>query len=111
MRCMSCDCEIQEGERGRRCYSCRRERRRSYYLANREREQANMAVYYEKNKVALTELNKKYRWNIDHIIPQSDFVFDSISHSNFKKCWALKNLRPLSAKQNFIRGCSLRSKL
>jgi len=23
---------------------------------------------------------------------------------NFKKCWALENLRPLSAKQNIIEG-------
>lgn len=39
-------------------------------------------------------------WNIDHIIPQSDLPYTSMDDDNFKKCWALENLRPLSAKQN-----------
>jgi hypothetical protein len=43
-------------------------------------------------------------WNIDHIIPHSEFKYDSLEHSDFKKCWSLSNLRPYSAKQNVIDG-------
>lgn len=43
-------------------------------------------------------------WQLDHIIPQSDLPYDSMIHPNFKKCWALNNLRPLDAKQNVMDG-------
>lgn len=45
-----------------------------------------------------------WRWNIDHIIPQSKLLYTSMEDDNFKRCWALENLRPLSAKQNFLDG-------
>jgi hypothetical protein len=45
-----------------------------------------------------------WTWNIDHIIPQSELPYSSMEDENFKKCWALDNLRPLSAKQNVIEG-------
>ncbi len=47
-----------------------------------------------------------YKWSIDHIIPQADLPYDSMDHPNFKKCWALENLRPLSAKQNLLDGAN-----
>lgn len=34
------------------------------------------------------------RFALDHIMPHS------MKDDNFKECWALENLRPLSAKQN-----------
>lgn len=34
-------------------------------------------------------------WHIDHIIPVSAFNFTSAKDIDFKRCWALKNLRPL----------------
>lgn len=40
------------------------------------------------------------KWHIDHIIPVSVFNFSSPEHIDFKRCWALKNLRPLWAKEN-----------
>jgi hypothetical protein len=43
-------------------------------------------------------------WNLDHIVPQSDLPFISMKEDNFKKCWALSNLRPYSAKQNILDG-------
>lgn len=43
-------------------------------------------------------------WNIDHIIPQSDLPYTSMEDENFKKCWSLDNLRPLSAKLNVQEG-------
>ncbi len=45
-----------------------------------------------------------WTWQIDHIIPQSDLPYTSMKDINFKKCWSLTNLRPLSAKQNFLDG-------
>ena len=47
-----------------------------------------------------------WTWNIDHIIPQSDLPYTSMSDDNFQKCWALSNLRPLSSKQNVSEGAS-----
>ena len=43
-------------------------------------------------------------WNIDHIIPQSKLPYDSMNHPNFYRCWALDNLRPISAKLNIIKS-------
>lgn len=45
-----------------------------------------------------------WKWNIDHIIPQYKLPYISMEDDNFKKCWALENLRPYSAKQNLIDG-------
>jgi hypothetical protein len=48
-----------------------------------------------------------WTWQIDHIIPQSEIIYSSMKDDNFKKCWSLSNLRPLSAKQNFLNGIDL----
>jgi len=48
-----------------------------------------------------------WTWQIDHIIPQSKIPYSSIEDENFKKCWALENLRPYSAKENIIEGSNL----
>lgn len=39
-------------------------------------------------------------WQIDHIVPQSKLCFSSMEDDNFKKCWALENLRPLEGFLN-----------
>lgn len=49
---------------------------------------------------------KTWKWQIDHIIPQADLPYISMEDENFKKCWALSNLRPISAKLNVIEGVS-----
>jgi hypothetical protein len=49
-----------------------------------------------------------WTWQVDHIIPQSDLPYTSMKDENFQKCWALSNLRPLSAKQNILEGSSLK---
>ena len=43
-------------------------------------------------------------WHIDHIYPQSKLPYDSMTHPNFLKCWALENLQPLEAKENMSKG-------
>ena len=48
-----------------------------------------------------------WKWQIDHIVPQSCLPYTSMEDDAFKKCWALDNLRPLSAKQNIIDGATI----
>lgn len=45
-----------------------------------------------------------WTWNIDHIIAQSKLPYISMEDDNFKKCWALSNLRPLLSKINLEKG-------
>ena len=40
------------------------------------------------------------KWHIDHIVPLSAFNFDTPEQIDFKRCWALKNLQPMWAKDN-----------
>lgn len=47
-----------------------------------------------------------WKWQIDHIIPHSLFTYSSMKDKSFIKCWALSNLRPLSAKKNLIDGAT-----
>lgn len=48
-----------------------------------------------------------WTWNIDHIIPQSKLPYASLTEENFKICWGLNNLRPLSSKINIKEGAKL----
>lgn len=45
-----------------------------------------------------------WTWELDHIIPHSELKYKTVEDENFKKCWSLKNLRPLASKQNFLDG-------
>lgn len=45
-----------------------------------------------------------WKWQIDHIIPISKFIITSAQSEKFKQCWALENLRPLSAKENILKS-------
>lgn len=44
-------------------------------------------------------------WHIDHIIPIAAFNFTGPEDIDFKKCWALSNLRPLEALKN-VKKCA-----
>lgn len=44
------------------------------------------------------------QWHIDHIIPKSAFNYKNPDHIDFKRCWALKNLQPLWAIENYIKN-------
>jgi hypothetical protein len=44
------------------------------------------------------------RWQIDHIKPRSSFKIVSLCDEEFRKCWALENLRPLEAVENMRKG-------
>jgi molybdopterin converting factor small subunit len=41
-----------------------------------------------------------WKWQIDHIYPESKLPYSSMEDENFHKAWALSNLQPLSAKAN-----------
>ena len=43
------------------------------------------------------------KWHLDHKIPIAAFNFTKPEHADFQKCWALKNLQPLWAKENIIK--------
>ena len=45
--------------------------------------------------------------HLEHIIPKNAFNFTKLEHTDFKRCWALKNLRLLPAKENLIKGKKL----
>jgi len=42
--------------------------------------------------------------HVDHIVPKSIFNFNLPEHIDFKRCWALDNLRLLPAKENIIKS-------
>lgn len=48
-----------------------------------------------------------WTWQLDHIIPHSRTPYESMDSEEFRKCWDLSNLRPLSAKKNLIDGTRL----
>lgn len=49
----------------------------------------------------------KNGWHIDHKIPVSVFNFTKPEHTDFKECWALKNLQPMWAKDNLEKSAKL----
>lgn len=57
--------------------------------------------YLEKQfQPGMTWNNYGVEWHVDHIIPVSVFNFEKPEDLDFKRCWALKNLQPLWAKDN-----------
>lgn len=51
--------------------------------------------------------HSKHGWHVDHIIPKSSFVYTSHEDEQFKKCWALDNLQPLWAEDNWSKHAKL----
>ena len=43
-------------------------------------------------------------WHVDHKIPMSSFLFESVDDIGFKECWKLENLQPLWALDNLSKG-------
>lgn len=55
-------------------------------------------------------------WEIDHVIPDSWFTYESTEDEGFKKSWALSNLQPMWAsenrsKSNKYSGCYVKEKI
>ncbi|MCK4821766.1 hypothetical protein KA005_38725, partial [bacterium] len=51
--------------------------------------------------------NQGSYWHIDHILPKAIFNFDKPEDEEFNLCWALKNLRPLEAKENLRKAAKI----
>lgn len=47
-------------------------------------------------------------WQIDHKTPVSVFNFSNPKDTDFQRCWALKNLQPLWAKDNQSKHAKLK---
>ena len=43
-------------------------------------------------------------WHIDHVRPDSWFLYFSVDDEQFKQCWSLENLQPLWAKDNLSKS-------
>lgn len=52
------------------------------------------------DNLGLTATKEKETWQIDHIIPVNTFNILEIGDEEFRKCWALDNLRPLDSYIN-----------
>jgi len=46
----------------------------------------------------------KSGWEVDHIIPDCNFKYQSCLDEEFKACWAIDNLQPLWSKDNKIKN-------
>lgn len=46
-------------------------------------------------------------WHIDHLIPIKAHNFTKTNHEDFKRCWSLKNLQPMWAKENMSKSAKL----
>lgn len=51
--------------------------------------------------------NNYGKWHIDHKIPKSKFQFTNSEDKEFQECWALENLQPLWAEENWKKSDSL----
>lgn len=68
-----------------------------------------LKMHIEKQFVDGMSWDNRSEWHIDHKIPVSAFNFETPEDIDFKKCWELKNLRPMWAKDNIIKGKKLDS--
>lgn len=46
-------------------------------------------------------------WHMDHRTPLAAHNFTKPEHTDFKRAWALSNLRPMWAKENMLKGAKL----
>jgi len=76
------------------------------YIRSKYEHWMNDQNYGKYNSNTWTDDPITWTWQLDHIIPQSELPYSSMDEENFKKCWALDNLRPYSAKQNSIDGAT-----
>jgi len=51
----------------------------------------------------------KDKWNIDHIIPKSLWVYNSPEDREFQQCWAMVNLQPMWMSENCRKGNRIQS--
>ena len=60
----------------------------------------DLKKHLEKNFLLGMSWENRNLWHIDHKIPISAFNYETTEDIDFKRCWALSNLRPLWAFEN-----------
>jgi hypothetical protein len=98
----------------RRLYYCMSARVRQSLKNGKGREKWTDLVGYSVNKLK-RHLENQFKenmdwnnygsiWEIDYIKPIASFDINSYEDDDFKECWSLNNLRPLSCHKNRSRG-------
>lgn len=92
----------------RQCLRGEKKRRRSFDLVGYSVDQLKNHL---ENQFApgMTWENYGSEWHIDHIVPLSAFNFSTAEDPDFKRAWALSNLRPLWAMENLRKGARVES--
>lgn len=81
--------------------SCLREKRTtSKTLASLGYSMEELRTHIERQFTKGMDWSNIREWHIDHIVPKSSFNVIEIGDEEFKRCWALSNLRPLWATEN-----------
>lgn len=65
---------------------------------------AELALHIEKQFSAGMSWDNMNMWHVDHIVPLSSFDIKEAGDSEFRRAWALANLRPLWADENRRKG-------
>ena len=68
---------------------------------------SDLKCHLEKNFLPNMSWDNYGQWHVDHKIPISAFNFEKPEHIDFKKCWTLKNLQPMWAKDNISKSNKL----
>lgn len=63
-----------------------------------------LMAHLEKQFVKGMGWHNRNMWHVDHIVPLSAFDFKSVDCPDFKRAWALTNLRPLWAELNLVKN-------
>jgi len=66
-----------------------------------------LRAHLEKNFEPGMTWDNHGEWHVDHIIPLSACNYDSPDDIDFKRAWALENLRPLWAEENLKKNAKL----
>ena len=67
----------------------------------------DLISYFKNTSNYLIEDYLNGKLHIDHIIPVSAYSFSSYEDEEFKKCWNLRNLRLIPAKENLTKNAKL----
>jgi hypothetical protein len=87
----------------RQCLKGEKKRRRTFDLLGYSVEA--LREHLEKRMAhGMTWSNYGKAWHIDHIVPMRVFNITSPDDPDFKRAWALSNLRPLWAAENLRKG-------
>lgn len=85
------------------CLKGEKKRRRTFDLAGYSVD--DLKKHIEKQFLpGMTWENFGKLWHIDHIVPLRAFNFTKPEDPDFKRAWAICNLRPLWAKENISKG-------